>query len=373
MKRMLAVSMALMLVAGSAFAISVSGEVMGRIDVLQGTSGDFDDEVRSGGEATRLRLEASGAMADESFGGWLRLEGDILNMFIDRDRAHYEPLPIQGYGWWQPSPMFWLAIGNNADGFFEQSGLTAWNFYRAAGSVGITEPGNAWHGGYGHYWLVFYTAFYEGFDDWGAMMTIRPIPELTLNFGIPFISMAGEPVDIVLQSLHAQAVFNQAWGGVALSYVGSAADNDAGSIFAYLNLGMVDNLELDFGLGFHLAGDDPSIGIGLGAQFDVNSDFAIRARVLFYLDTADSSTNGLLFDVLPFFSLAPNLTIFCSLGIALAMPYEGDAVFDWHLNPYVEVGTEWGPRFFAGFRVWSVGGSDGRVDWAVPVGIRVNF
>jgi len=247
--------------------------------LLQGTSGDHDDEVRSGGAATRLRLEASGAMADDTFGAWLRLEGD----FINSGRANpWDPWYVQGYGWWQPSPMFWLAIGHNGDGFFEQSGITAWNFYRAAGNVEIVDPGNAWSGGYGPSWLHFYRAFYGGFDDRGAMITVRPIPELTLNFGIPFITLAGtaasgndQPIDIVLQRLHAQVVFNQAWGGVALSYTGSTGAEavDANSIFAYLNLGMVDNLELDFGLGFHLAGDDP--GIGLGAQFKVNSDSAI--------------------------------------------------------------------------------------------------
>ncbi|MCL2191219.1 MAG: hypothetical protein FWB79_04460 [Treponema sp.] len=372
MKKMVAVSVILAFVAGGAFAISLSGEIIGGIRVLQGTTSDADDEIRSTGSMGRLRLEATGAMPDGTFGGWLRLEGHLIN----QGRADWDPFYIQGHGWWQPHRMFWLAIGNNGDGFFERSGLAAWDFYRVAGNVGIVDPGNAWAGGYGPDWLVFYNAFYGGFEDWGGMITIRPIPELSLNFGIPFISMNTDPIDFIIQSAHAQVVFHQGWGNIAVTYVGGGdpGGDNHGSVFAYLNLRAIDSLILDFGVGLNLEGADPEIGIGLAAQYTISSEFGLRARTLFHLNMADYSNNGFLFDLLPFFSLTPNVTIFCGLGIALDLPDEGDAVIDWHVNPYVEIGAEWGPRFFAGFRLWSVGGAaDGHLNWAIPVGIRVGL
>jgi len=372
MKRLVAVLVVFAFVTGGAFAVDISAEVIGGVRVLQGTTSDLDDEIRATGSVGRLRLEASGSSADDTFGGWIRFEGHLFN----QGRADWDPLYVQGYGWWQPHRMFWFALGSHGDSFFERSGLSAWDFYRVAGNVGIVDPGNAWADGYGPGWLVFYNAFYGGFEDWGTMITIRPIPELALNFGIPFITMNTEPIDFIMLSAHAQAVFYQGWGSVALTYVGGGdpgGDND-GSIFAHLNLRAVDNLELDFGVGFNMEGADPEIGIGLAAQYTISSEFGIRARTLFHLNTADYSNNGFLFDVLPFFTLMPNITIFCSLGIALDLPDQGDSVFDWHFNPYVEIGAEWGARFFAGFRIWSVGGAaDGHINWAVPIGIRVGL
>jgi hypothetical protein len=55
------------------------------------------------------------------------------------------------------------------------------------------------------------------------------------------------------------------------------------------------------------------------------------------------------------------------VGIGLA-----DDAFGWYANPYVEIGAEWGPCFYAGFKVKSNGG-DNDAEWSLPIGIIVSF
>jgi len=83
----------------------------------------------------------------------------------------------------------------------------------------------------------------------------------------------------------------------------------------------------------------------------------------------------MLFDVLPFFRVTPNITAFCSIGFGMAWRIAGVveiSQFDWYFNPYVEIGTqgEWGPRFFAGFRLWPTNDGD-QINWSVPIGFMV--
>lgn len=401
MKKLVAVAMVFAFVAGGAFAISFSGDLLGNVILMQGSSADGDDDITGGGAMVRSRLTMEAS--NDTFGFLTRFQFSGATGRGNADVGAHTAI-----GWWQPAPMFWLAIGFDDNGLFAAQGNSRWMFYRDAGDM-VVDPSNAWGAGWGTYAYAsawdFGHSFYAGFVDAGLALTITPIPELSINVGLPFIAGATIPagplpddpwwfpggtsheIGDIFSSLHVQAAFAQPWGQVALTYRGVAQDYNIGSIFAYLNLRMIDNLDLDIGLGFHLRGedhpDDTRIAIGLAAQFDVNADFGLRTRFQFGLDTADYiAFNGILFDLLPFFSLSDSITVFCSVGIAVDMVSEGPSgvpesasAFNWHLNPYVEIGGDWAPRFFAGFRLWSTNGFDdnGHVNWAVPIGLTINF
>ena len=404
MKKLIAVLTVLAFVAGGAFAqITVTGDVTAGITVLSGSNADGDDAVRSGGVMDGFSVEISGEAGGGLFGGWLNLSGSGLNEVIGGGRVE---LDMGAHAWWQPNRMFRLYVGYG-DGMFGFDEIVLWGFYRTAGNVRIVDAQNAWWQGYAALPLHFSQAFYDGFAYWGTMMTIRPTHELTFNFGIPFISMMIDDEEMaetgdVLSALHAQVIFNQPWGRVALTYVGANMWGNAnplvrdessnGMIFAYLYLRPMDDLSLEFGISFTLPYDDSGsypIAVGLGAAYNFNPDFGIRARTMAqfggdnhgrhmsdWFEDFPPPSFGMLFDVLPFFRVTSSITAFASLGIAaVAWDSDGpDTIFDWHFNPYIEIGPdEWGPKFFAGFRLWSEGGSDGHIRWAVPIGVQVSF
>jgi len=126
------------------------------------------------------------------------------------------------------------------------------------------------------------------------------------------------------------------------------------------------------------AGDSVAnpLGIGLGVRY-ITDAFGVKFRMVATLGGDDKATK-LLVDVLPFFSLGDNLKAYVSLGLGINAPDEGDAVTGWHLNPYIQVGEEWGPKFLAGIKLWSDGqeqanGDPAIVRWAVPIALIVSF
>jgi len=396
MKKFLAVAVVLAFVAGGAFAISFNGDVMGGAVLMSGSTADGDDDIMARGFMHRTRLAMEGSTAEGTFGALARFQAAGFTGAGASITTH------TAIGWWQPAPMFWLALGIDSDGLFSADGNSQWMFYREHGDIGVVNPGNAW-GGLSYVGFGFENSFYGGFDALGLSMTIRPMPELFINIALPIMDsdtawgeyrpgegwinwddprlgwdgprVSATPIEVgdMFASLHFQAVFAQAWGNVALTYVGDHSDASNGSIFAYLNLRMVDNLDLDFGLGFHLY-DDPLIGIGVAAAFDISADFGLRARAQFTLDTMENAPSGILFDVVPFFSITDNIRVFCGLGVAVDLG-EDDTAFNFHVAPHIVVGGDWAPRFFAGFRLESANdfGDDTVMRWSVPLGLVVNF
>jgi hypothetical protein len=94
--------------------------------------------------------------------------------------------------------------------------------------------------------------------------------------------------------------------------------------------------------------------------------------------------------VLPFFSINDSVTIFADIGLNIVgqSKYNGNKVadsgFGWHFNPYVQIGNEWGPSFFAGIKLYSSptwGGTlatsfptnKAIINWSVPIALNVSF
>jgi hypothetical protein len=103
---------------------------------------------------------------------------------------------------------------------------------------------------------------------------------------------------------------------------------------------------------------------------------------------------GVSFDLLPYFAISDNVCIFLSFGLNMMMPADnedltgvkkGDSVTGFHINPYLQVGPEWGPSFWVGFKLATSGdkvlnsdkdgpGDDNsKIVWSVPIAIQVSF
>jgi len=386
MKKLIAISVVFALVVGAVFAVDLGGEVIGTVYLLKGNNeekGDDDPKVFSGGTMNRIRLQGEGANDDGTFGGWIRAEAG----------------GFWGNAWWKPIDQFKIWIGGNGgDGFFGKEGNTGWMFYQRATDVGVTVEGNnVWSWGlYDHVGLHVRDAFYAGgYDGHNALyMTVNPIEILKVNLEIPFFDFVFDPdnnngdTKEIFKAIIAQIDLNFNFGNIALTYEGDPANgkgpsiqpwngDNNGKIYAYFG-GEFGKLALDVGLGFTLPDGDWMfpLGAGIGAKVDITDAFGLKARVVTSF-AGDDKTFSLFGDVLPYFGISDNLKIFASLGLGMGKHKDADkANIGFHLNPYVWVGQEWGPSFWAGFKLLAnkEGGADkAAIAWEIPIALGVSF
>ena len=456
MKRLIAISVVFALAAGAAFAVDLEGSVIGTIGVIQGDNGD-DSKPTSFGLFDRLRFEGSGENDGGTFGGWIRFETPW----------HSDNYFFEGLAWWKPIDQFKLTIGGNSDGIFAKEGHTAWMFYQRVTDTRLADGGDTgWGGGRYGFGLQTRHAFYGGFGGYGLLLDIKPLDMLSINLAVPFIDETGKPWAAaepknIFKKIQAQLDLNFDFGNIAVTYVGGlgltpgvagsaavagtdyyftensgklewtstkpASDDDIldtktvggkpavkavdpgldpGTIFAYFNLTSVENLGVDFGIGFPLPLKDDAtkgvtytysnpLAVGLGVQYSAG-DFGVKVRgvasfagsVKIENDSGSSPDPTkipmqVLFDVLPNYRINDNLKVFLSAGIGLIgskTDANGDKVddsssFGFHINPYVWIGEEWGPSFWAGFKMESVkiGDGDAAVTWAIPIAMGITF
>jgi len=409
MKKIIAISVMFVLLTGAAFAVDLGGSVNATVNVLEGNNGE-GSEVTSSAGIDQLRLEGAGENDDGTFGGWIRVEGFYAPAMTGEDFTghNWETDPIGylfngfGYGWWKPIDQLLLRIGQQPDGFWGKEGVTGWMFYQSASDVGVVNPGNVWGGSYGSDadYGVFRNAFYGGFGGRAAMLEITPAEMFQINIAIPFFE--GGKTAYVFQYSTVQVDLKLDFGNIAFTYVGGisqkaklklvdvdgdgfidpddpdetivvedAIDNP-GAFYAYFG-GSFGAIAIDFGVGYHLPGLDKfanPIWVGAGVKYSADT-FGVKLRLLAGLAGDDKATR-IRTDILPYFILSDNMRAYVSFGLGVYMPKGGDTSLDWHFNPYIEVGQEWGPKFLAGVKAWSAVNGE-VVNWAVPIALEVSF
>jgi opacity protein-like surface antigen len=415
MKKLIVLSVVFALLASAAFAADVSGHVIGTANVLIGSTADGADDILAGAGMNRVRVEASGG--DETFGAWIRLEGGM-----------------HGYAWWKPMDMLKLTIGSFGDGFFEKGGVARWMFYQTVTDTGVTDSGNqAWGGNYYGIASAYgiredddgnlapdaintSKAFFGGVGSLGVYLTISPVEMVDINLAIPF-GNGGKVADVFKKTV-AQVDLKLDFGNIALTYAGGLGYEkevaavpggapkkdeviDPSKLYLYVNLGMIENLGIDIGFGYTLSYEtedkitvNSPIAAGLGLKYDADQ-FGVKFRtVATFAGSAEMEVAGkkikaenglgLLVDVLPYYVLSDTVTAFASIGIGMKGVDKADGEdvkdsdqFGWHFIPYVQVGSEWGPKFVAGIKVWSTGAKDAKdntyIQWAVPIALNVSF
>jgi hypothetical protein len=431
MKKLIAIAVVFALAAGMVFAADIGANVIGTVNLFGSNTGT-GSTIQGSANFNRLRLEGSGENGDGNFGAWLRLEIDG-GMFqgVDEDTTPF----LSGLAWWKPIDQIKLTIGGNPDGIFGKEGFAGWMFRQTANDTGVVTGDDAWGCDYtvggppwGHVKIptpysddglkgihafgaaVFRNAFYGGTGGPGLLLEIKPVDMIGLNVILPYFG--GGLVKGIFQHMTVQVDVNLDFGNIALTY--ELIDNamNPGKIgqkaYLYFGLSAIENLSLDVGIGFRFPENDGYVlkttrnypmSIGVAAKYNISDSFGLKARVLAEL-AGSAKTVGyvaykdplqLIFQVLPFFSINDSVTIFADIGLNIVgqSKYDGnklaDSGFGWHFNPYVQIGNEWGPSFFAGIKLWSTPtwGADvagfvtptnkAIINWSVPIALNVSF
>jgi len=402
MKKLIAIAVVLALVAGVAFAVDVGGEVFGGVDLIRADSGkDANGDanpVTAGGGMYRIRLSGSGEAGEGKFGGWFRLDAvntsindDVVNNFGNTPGYSFDfSNGFQAIAWWKPIDQFKLSIGGNSDGIWGKEGVTGWMFNQMPYDSGIASgTGNIW--GWGETVgtsLQTRFAFFHGFDNNRLFMEIKPIDMIGINIAVPFIAKDGQKAEDVFKAIVAQLDLNFDFGNIAVTYNGESHFG-YGALFAYYG-GSFGPLALDVGIGYHMKkdndADDNPFYAGLGVKYAADA-FGIKFRTAFAIPAKDTQNFGVLFDLLPYYAFNDNISAFLNMGIGITSPTDAQknagkdkAGAGWFINPYIRVGAEWGPSFYAGIKLSSTnnndandGKTDAVIDFSIPVSIMVSF
>jgi hypothetical protein len=424
MKKLIAISVIFALAMGGVFAVDVGGTVFGGVRVLQADSGKHIDpsngkevanDPTGAAGMTRIRLEGSGENDDGTFGGWLRFDplggtnlggsSTTVLMGVDDDG---EPIYgsagggnfVSGLAWWKPIDQVKLTIGGNPDGLYGKEGYSGWMFYQMPSDIDIVSPHSVWGGPYFNPdwsgYAKYRNAFYGGFGDNGLMLDIKPMDMLGINIILPYFR--NDKLENIFKNTTAQLDLNLDFGNIALTFEADSNHPDPDMIgakfYLFFGLGAVDNLDLSIGVGFKAPETDKDkntrmdpLAIGLAAKYDVNDAFGLKARLLVQVagnykpDGGDQVDDPIFFgiDLLPYYGVNDSLKIFFSLGLWMKNHEDwDDPSVGFHVNPYVQIGAEWGPTFYAGIRLWSdevsaTGDDDPLIKFEIPIGIQVSF
>jgi len=413
MKKLIAVSVALALVAGSAFAeLRVSGDVEVGLNLVQGNNADGPgddswDPVGFGPFARgRLRLDGEVDTGMGTFGAMLRFDGRLTG---GAPRLHGVDLNA----WWMPMEMLWVGMGNAMGAL---GGLGRQGFYRAGDTVGwlnVNRAGAIYHS----------TAFSDDFAT-GLAVDLRLLDDtVRIGVGLPyqFTGMGGDfsmaptganvrTVESIFRGLFVRAYMDldgigrlgfafdgqgRRTRGLMDQFAGFLFDEDDnvdddrfdygaidGDIFAFFSSSeLVDGLGLDFSVRFGLGRSgirNPADGnleytavannlaIGAGVNFDLDDQFGVRFRAtaaftMFadneYIpvpgDLSDENVTALSFEILPHFMITPDVMfgLYAGLGFHIGSGDDDDMNLQWAVNPHVRVNMG-APSFVFGFHAW---------------------
>ena len=374
---------------------------------------EISDYVRAGAVHSRSRLNFRAANDDGTFGGFIRLQSDVLTKLsddIDFDLSifpggqvytlegisllHAFRMPY-GYAWWQPIEQLKLTAGF-FDDFYVNDIVD--NFGAVAEDVTVHYTG------YEELFLTPFAQHYDADDNdtAGLGIGIYPIPGLSINLGVPFgfglggvgteDSIGSETAKLVYGNFKAQVAYElEDVVRVALAFHSVVDDWQTGggshktgytatnsSIFLAGYITAIENMGINIGLQFTLPYENDAkttwnapFRIGLGFNYDMDA-FGIGARLGFALgssekiDGSDKTDGPFEFglNILPSYDLGV-CKIFLNAGIHMVAlsetykkPYKDANVdvpkdgFGFHINPYVEK-TIGGGSFFVGFKLFS--------------------
>jgi hypothetical protein len=393
---MIAISVALALAAGSAFAVDVTwdGSVTIGINLAQGENDyadwrpvlDSDDDrvVAGARNITEGQLRVR-ARAETDFGTF----GAMARAFGTAFREAGSGIRFDAHAWWMPVDELWLGMGVDMAAL---GGMVRQGFHRGGAHVDRSLAQRDL--------LVIHhdNAFIGEFED-GFAVDVIPLGDMIrIGVGLPYPLRSQAPTSVAMEdifgSMMVRATASLDFGRIGVGFRGGDAMN-RGDIYAFFHSSdLVDGMGLDLGLRFGLgttedysfsgdSGDLMTMAIGAGVNFDVTDEFGVRFRATagFSLDS-DFDYVAMNFEFLPHFHVTPNVSAFLYAGFGITMLDEdllGDdnTMISWMINPYIRVNLG-GPSFLAGFRVWGDNGfgSDyfnSVMGWEVPIGMVFSF
>ena len=361
MRKVIAISVVLALIAGAAFAqTAISGTVETRMRLANGNT-DADDVTIGGVGVADGYVQLSGQDADGKFGGLVRIRANENGGNFHR-----------AFTWWQPIPQLRVFLGHDLDGKFGTDPLTAWGFHQGGESF-INR----------HDWDFWRAVFPGNWDGFGLALSFYIVQGLEINFVIPTGLPEWYPGDSAnaSQSLTYQQILGSLrlqmnyaipdLGKVFFSYIGPRADfadkpNHYGQVGGSFLLTAIEGLQVQLGVTTYIENDEKThnaadqyypILVGLGMHFAAG-DWGVKLRAAgsfrSYAGTRTTTdtwrlrahinnwmpfTAGTLvtFNVMPWYNFGV-LAAYFDIGADIAKPIATDAPVDpyFWFNPYIK-------------------------------------
>ena len=373
MKKLIAISMMIALVAGAAFAqeVQVGGALeftwaaasnsgAPAADTVYATSlGESkitlsisDDEGRAGGRLTYKLAELAGLAHTHTTDGTTVGSTNPGNGL--RNSVHN-----QAFIWWKPIEQVELFFGQDGDGKFNTADLSRWGYHRGTRGVSVEN----WDAnGY----------LLGNWDEFGFALSVRPIDGLALHFAMnlpnPLGNEAGKKVDNYFDNIQIQASYAIPDIGTVyftMRYFKDANSWDPGERvgLTFFSNSLVEGLAFEAGGNFNYAsGATDTMRFLVGAHYTAG-DWGARTRIYLHPRTAFFYLKA---DIMPWYDFG-FMTAFCNIRIVTA---SSDKI-GFHINPYVVKNV--GPVQLRAGALFSDESGSGTVSWAIPIGMVVAF
>jgi hypothetical protein len=406
MKKIIAISVMLALVAGAVFAdTAIGGGVETRFSLAKQTGGDGDDP-QMGGSIGNAALRLSGQNSDGTLGGMFNIRlTDIMRntSTIAPGKESWEPAYSVAspawyhrvFVWWKPIPQVRVFLGIDNDGLFDTSSIVGWGFH--AGDNDYI---------FNHHWDFWRVIFPGNWDGFGLALSFYPMPGLDLNIALPTGGIGWpqstkarvEQSELVSgeggmlpEKIRFQAGYSLDFGRIQFAYNGK--DNiveksslgpgigpwgyngwgkQNGQVGASFLFTALEGIDILVGGSVILCEDDPVISGGLGVVYN-GDGFGVKFRggVLMCGDMDPFITGT----ILPFFSVGENGQVLVDIGITK----QGDSM-GWSLIPAYRLNID-GGAFKIGLQIYNniaMGGNIGIsgaefVRWNIPMLLAFNF
>jgi hypothetical protein len=374
MKKIIAISVMLVLIAGAVFAdTSVGGNLKISASLAAGKTDD-DDAVAGG--ATVWDAYTNVSWSGDNAGGMMRLW---------TKNNDWQP-DLFTFWWWKPIEQLRLQLGKNADGDWGHAQITGWG-YNAEAQGGIvidqhrgikslsTETG---FNSTSSCLARTSDAFWGGFGALGLAVSIFPAQGFEINIGLPFQGKTDKNKEAIAAAVYSNTKINFKVDIPDIGTVRLAADLKKGTtdakgnfhfdqdadlqtdIYFAFYLSAIENMGLELGASF--TNEFEKINIGLGVRYSAD-DLTIKSRIGFV-----SKENNTAFGIgiLPSYNLG-NMVFYFNAGFGMNLDKETK---DWFVNPYIRVPANAG-NFYAGIKILDNG--DEKMAWEIPIGWNVYF
>jgi hypothetical protein len=390
MKKIIAISVMLALVAGAVFAdTAVGGNLKISTNLLMDDGGD---DVMAGG-ATIWDAYTNVNWSGENAGGMMRLH----SFGQGKSPISWTPDAFV-FWWWKPIDQLKVQLGVNPDADWGHAQISGWGFNaEAQGGVAIDKDRELGSGSYtqassyndtaylfatGTPSVVARTAaWWGGFNSLGLAISIFPAQGFEIDLGIPMGNKATAAQTYLSSKINFKVDIPDI-GTIRLAADLQGKDADDSVItpnihFAFY-LSAIENMGLEISGAYKTkpAGTQNTAGsyaefttteVGLGFRYNAE-DLTIKARagfVMFKDFAGDDSLIGI--NILPSYNLG-SFVFYFNAGFGMAL--DNSDFKDWYVNPYIRVPAKAG-NFYAGIKAQGVGDAD--VTWSIPIGWNVYF
>jgi len=362
MKKLIAISVMIALIAGAVFAeTTIAGNVESRVNVVYVELGNHDKLDEEGNvivdyeggypKPTTNGLFGAAWLAiantndDGTLGGMLRIRmTDIADGSLRYHRV---------FVWWKPIPEMRFFLGQDADGMFATGQLTDWAFHQGSESF-LTV----------HHWDYWREIFPGNWDTFGAAFSFYLVPGLDLNLVVPIGAPTGWPrhdekavtrtstVETIYPgSLQLTAGYNiEGAGKIFFAWIGSGEDyldSDNLKNYGRIGLSFFSNSLVD-GISFQVGGstqllngaDDPApVQVGAAVHFAAG-DFGVKWRIGTDIDLSDAGGLFLTTNVMPWYNTEVG-KLCLDIGISMNKGEDETETGFW-INPYLKKGLSGG-------------------------------